>query len=109
MARKKYKSKDEFKKRFAEEQSIGDVLKKFKQMKKLSSGFEEIRLKETWEAVMGPAIFQYTQSIQLRRGKLIVKLTSSTLREELSYGKSKIKNNLNEALDQSLIKEVVLV
>jgi len=106
---KKYKSKDEFKARFAEEQSMADVLQKFKQLKKLSSGFEEIRLKETWESVMGPAIAQYTLGLQLKRGKLIVKLSSSTLREELSYGKSKIRTNLNEALDQSLIKEVVLV
>lgn len=106
---KKNRGKDEIKSRFASEQSIGEVLQKFKQLKKLSSGFEEIRLKETWESVMGPAIAQYTQSIYLKRGKLIVKLSSSTLREELSYGKSKIKTNLNEALDQSLIKEVVLV
>ncbi len=105
----KKRNKDEFKTRFAQEQPIAEILKKFKQTKKLSSGFEKMKLQETWESVMGPAIQQYTDQVQLKRGKLIVKLNSSTLREELSYGKSKIKTIMNEALDESLIKEVILL
>jgi hypothetical protein len=37
-----------------------------------------------------------------------VSLSSSTLREELSYGKEKIINLLNDALEKDAIKKIVL-
>ena len=40
--------------------------------------------------LMGNGVNNYTHSVSLRRGTLFVELTSSVLREELSYGKLKI-------------------
>ncbi|MDX1784359.1 MAG: DciA family protein, partial [Aequorivita vladivostokensis] len=44
----------------------------------------------------------------LDRDTLYVQLSSSVLREELSYGKEKIVKLLNEELGKELIKKVVL-
>jgi len=58
--------------------------------------------------MMGPAIEKYTTNIKLERETLYVELSSSVLREELSYGKQKIIDLLNEELGRLLIKELVL-
>jgi hypothetical protein len=57
---------------------------------------------------MGPAIEKYTTAIKLQNETLFVQLSSSVLREELSYGKEKIINMLNRELGKDLIKKLVL-
>jgi len=88
--------------------SIGDVLKEFVSENKLQKGLDKVEVRDIWEQIMGPAIYKYTRNIKLDRETLYVELTSSVLREELSYGKEKIITNLNEALGRDLIKKLVL-
>ena len=57
---------------------------------------------------MGPAIQKYTTAIKLQGTTLYVQLSSSVLREELSYGKEKIVKMLNEELGKELIEKLVL-
>ena len=89
-------------------QPIGDVLKDFVNQNKLQTGLDKVEVRDVWEQIMGPAIHKYTRNIKLDRTTLYVELTSSVLREELSYGKEKIINNLNETLGKQLIKKLVL-
>lgn len=95
-------------KRHNDQQSIGDVLKDFVSKNKLQKGINQVDVENCWAAVMGPAIVKYTESMLLRNGTLFIKLTSPVLRNELSYGVSKIKDNLNLELKQNLIEKVVL-
>lgn len=95
-------------KRNAENTRIGDVLKDFIQTNKLEKGLDKVGVKEAWHAVMGKAISKYTTNILLERDTLFVQLSSSVLREELSYGKEKIIKLLNEELGKELIKKLVL-
>lgn len=94
--------------RKAENTSIGDVLKDFIQSNKLEKGLDKVGVKEAWHGVMGKAISNYTTNILLERDTLFVQLSSSVLREELSYGKEKIIKLLNEELGKELIKKLVL-
>lgn len=89
-------------------QPIGDVLKDFVTQNKLQSGLDKVEVRDVWEQIMGPAIHKYTRNIKLDRTTLYIELTSSVLREELSYGKEKIIANLNETLGKDLIKKLVL-
>jgi len=66
-------------------------------------------VKEAWENVMGNGVMSYTESIYLKNNTLFVKLSSSTLREELGYGKNKIIEMLNDSLNSTLIKSIKLV
>jgi len=95
-------------KRHNEQQSIGDVLKDFVAKNKLEKGINQVNVEHVWATVMGPAIIKYTDGMKLQNGTLFVKLSSSVLRNELSYGVSKIKDNLNEELKQDLIKKIIL-
>ncbi|MBQ0735627.1 DUF721 domain-containing protein [Aquimarina celericrescens] len=95
-------------KRHQEHQSLSEVLKDFVTDNKLQRGLDKVAVRDVWEKIMGPAITKYTQNIKLERDTLYVQLTSSVLREELSYGKQKIIDNLNEELNRELIKKLVL-
>jgi len=95
-------------KRHQEHQSINEVLKDFVSNNNLQKGLDKVAVRDVWEKVMGPAITKYTKQIKLERETLFVQLTSSVLREELSYGKEKIITNLNEELGRELIKKIVL-
>ena len=84
---------------------MADVL----QENKLQKGIDLVLIKEAWADVMGSGVVSYTNDLQFRNGILSVKLTSSVLREELSYGKEKIDKLLNEKLNKMLIKSVKLI
>lgn len=95
-------------KRKAENTSISDVLKDFIQKNNLETGLDKVDVKTAWSKVLGPAISNYTTNILLERDTLFVQLSSSVLREELSYGKEKIIRLLNEELGKNLITKLVL-
>jgi len=57
---------------------------------------------------LGPGIQSYTESIRLVGDTLYVGLTSSVLREELSYGTENIISMLNEGLQKEVIKKLIL-
>lgn len=97
------------KSRFSEEKSLKDLLQNFKSTEKLSKGFTQMAIEEAWNSELGPAIKGYTITLQLTKGKLFVKLSSSTLREELSYGKHKIIDMLNEKVGEDVVKELILI
>jgi Protein of unknown function (DUF721). len=90
------------------ENTLGDVLRSFIASGKLQKGLDKVSAKEAWENVMGEPISKYTTDVQLDRDTLYVQLSSSVLREELSYGKEKIIHLLNEALGKQLIKKLIL-
>ena len=96
------------KKRHNENLSLGDVLKEFVSTNKLQEGLDKVEIKDAWKNLMGNGVNSYTTSVQLKRDTLYVQLSSSVLREELSYGKEKIIKMLNEELGKELIKKLIL-
>ena len=95
-------------KRVGEHSSLGDILKDFIASSKLEKGLNKISVEEAWHQVMGNAISKYTTQVLLERDTLYVQLSSSVLREELTYGKEKIITLLNEALGKELVKKLLL-
>lgn len=95
-------------KRNNENLSIADALKEFVETNKLEQGLNKVNVADAWASLMGNGVNNYTIAVQLERDILYVKLSSSVLREELSYGKEKIIRMLNESLGKELIKKLVL-
>jgi len=95
-------------KRHNEHQNLSDALKEFIQENKLQKGIDKVDAREAWEKLMGNGVNNYTTSVELKNETLYVSLSSSVLREELSYGKTKIITMLNEELGKDLIKKIVL-
>ncbi len=88
--------------------NMSEALNDFKSQNRLKRGFEKADVKQAWETVMGAGVVTYTNSLTFKTGTLFVNLSSSVLRQELLYGRSKIVANLNEHLGQELITKLVL-
>ncbi len=88
---------------------IQDLMKSVIKENNLTKGMRQMNVKDVWEKQMGKGVLSYTESVQLQNKTLIVKLKSSVLREELSYGKEKIIAMLNEELGEELITKLMLV
>jgi len=95
-------------KRNNENLKLSDALKEFVSENKLQKGLDKVDVQEAWVSLMGNGVNNYTTSVQLQNDTLYVQLSSSVLREELSYGKEKIINMLNESLGKQLIKKLIL-
>jgi len=75
---------------------------------KLNSGLNNIKVQNLWSEVMGKNVNSYTNEIVLKKNTLYVNLSSSVLRQELSFGKQKIVDLLNKELGKTVIKKIVL-
>lgn len=89
--------------------SIKDLMGSFIQEGNLKKGFQRIQIDEAWAKLMGAGVVAYTTEVSLQNGTLIVRLSSSVLREELSYGKDKIIRMINEEMGEELVKKLMLV
>jgi hypothetical protein len=95
-------------KRQNEFHSIQDLMKDVIKENKLTKGMQKISVNDAWAKLMGNGIVSYTQSVEINGKTLVVRLKSSVLREELSYGKDKIIKMMNEELGENLISKILL-
>ncbi|MCI2227998.1 DUF721 domain-containing protein [Polaribacter sp. MSW13] len=89
--------------------SIQDLMQSFIKENNLTKGMQKLKVEETWNKMMGPGVATHTSSVKLQHKTLIIQLTSSVLREELSYGKDKIIKMMNEEIGQDIISKLMLV
>jgi hypothetical protein len=92
----------------ADEIKIGTLLNNFLKKNNLEKGLDKVDAKDAWFKIMKNGVSNYTTDVHLKNKTLYVSLSSSTLREELSYGKEKIINLLNTALEKEAITKIIL-
>ena len=90
-------------------QKIKAILGEFILKNALSHGIDTARIQENWSSIMGENISAYTKEVSLQQDVLIVKLSSSVLRQELSYGKEKIVEMINKSLGKNKIQDIRFV
>lgn len=88
--------------------SIKDLMGSFIKENKLDKGLNKIHIEEAWVKLMGAGVATYTTSVRLQNGTLMIGLSSSVLREELSYGKDKIIKMINEEMGEELVARLIL-
>ena len=87
---------------------IDSLIKSFIKENNLENGLENVKVRDLWYEIMKNGVANYTTDINLINETLYIKLKSSVLKEELSYGKEKIIKLLNKKLKKDLIKKIVL-
>lgn len=95
--------------RKSNDQSIKEVIGEIFDSYKLKGRLDEVKLRNTWEMLMGKAIANRTQHVSLRDGVLTIKIISAPLSQELHYASEKIKNLLNKEFKEEIIKEVRII
>ena len=88
---------------------LGELVRLYIQQNNRSYGLYRAQLPTLWAELMGAPVAKYTSSVVLKGTTLFVQLTSPALAQELSYGKSKIISNLNEALGSEVIQKLVFL
>lgn len=90
------------------QESLGEVIERMLQVYHLRSGLTETSIRCDWSTIVGPAIAGYTEEVMLRGQKLIIRLNSPALRQELHYQREEIASNVNRHLGRKVVSEVVL-
>jgi len=87
--------------------SLKDILEVMKNQPQWKPRMDKVAVEQAWGEVMGPGVMAYTQRVVYKEGSLWVYFTSTVLREELSYGKSKILDMLNAHLNAPMIDTLI--
>ena len=90
------------------EKKIGSLLDEFVRANNLQKGLAEYRIEKSWGELLGRNVAMATRSLYIKDRKLIVKLHSSVLRNELTMIKSDLIRRLNESAGSEVIDDVVL-
>ena len=88
--------------------SIQDALKQFLNQSRLKGEVQAMQIEEIWEKLMGKTISKYTESIKIIHQTLFITTSVAPLKQELLFQKENIIKRVNEALGESVIKEVVI-
>ena len=94
------------------EQQLGDILKflfKGGDEKNLIM-YYQTKIEQAWRKKMGTTIDRHTQDIVLKNKILYIKITSSSLKQELVYSKDKIIEFANTTIgEKDYITQVVIM
>ena len=95
-------------KRNSNQQSLGEVIQDFLKQSGWQRKLDEVKIMTEWDKALGPSLAKYTEEVFIKNNKLHIRLTSSTLRQELSYKKSEIVKDLNAAIGKKVISDIIL-
>ena len=87
---------------------IDSLIKKITEKPKISEALRKIDIQEVVKDILGKNLTKYVKEIHVIEKRLIIKLSSSALRSELSYNKNKLLENINGYLHKEEIKEIIL-
>ena len=88
---------------------IGDAFRKYLETFRIQDKYNQARIIDGWEKVMGKPIASRTSKIKLNKGVLKVFLNSAPLKNELNMSRSKVLKILQEEYGEDLIREVVFL
>ena len=87
--------------------TVGELIKAFYEERKGPGYLDEIKIIKGWSGVVGPFIAQYTKELYIKEKVLFVRLTSDSLRTELSFSKSVLLKNLNNLVGHEVLTDIV--
>ncbi len=95
-------------KRYSNEESLGDVIKRLSNSPKWKNNIMQYRILAEWDKLMGQAVVSRTKSIYYKDGKLYITFNSASLKQEMFYSKDLIITKLNEQVGEGVIEEVII-
>jgi hypothetical protein len=98
--------KNKFSERKSETSSVKDAIEAMLDSYKLRGKFDQNRLINSWESMMGKPISRRTEKIFIKEKVLFVKLNSAPLRQELTIAKSKVLEIIHRHFDKDLVSDV---
>jgi len=93
--------------RRSNEQPLGEVIRELLSNYRLEGKLLQARVIEAWPEVTGKMITNHTKDIYFKGSKLFVKIDSPALKNELSYSKGKIIEELNKVVGEAIVSDII--
>lgn len=93
-------------KRTSNEAPLKEILDRWLKAYGFDVKMKEMAVIEAWPELMGTAVAHRTSEIRIKNKKLMLKLDSSVMRDELQHGKSIIITRINEFAGFEIINDV---
>jgi predicted nucleic acid-binding Zn ribbon protein len=90
-------------------QPLKNILEEFLKVYHLDRKLQERRIIESWGKVAGAMVGKHTSQLSIRKKKLMVRLDSPVIRQELMYMRENLVHALNEEAGGQIIEEIVLM
>ncbi len=90
------------------QESLGEVINRMLEMYHLKSGLTEVTIRSEWENLVGALIASRTDEVFLRGQKLVIRLSSAALKQELHYQRQDIADNINRHFGRRVVETVEL-
>ena len=90
------------------DQPLSEVLQQMVHVFRLKPNLYKTKIENLWAERMGKSIATYTRDIKIKDNVLFVTIESASLRNELHFGREKIRAMFNEELGEDFLKEVVI-
>ena len=94
-------------KRTSKPLKINELTSQLFEQKRIKNNILQAQVQNTWEKLMGNNIIKRTNKIFIKENKLIIKLTSAPLKNELNNSKKRIIKQINEI--HSEIQELIFI
>ncbi len=90
------------------ETTLKAAIEKYIEVYQLRGKFDENKIRNIWNEVVGEQIGKHSKSISLNGKKLKVKLDSSVAKQELLFMKTRIINVINRKAGKKIVDEIVV-
>ncbi len=87
--------------------SLSTIMRKILKNPKLSKRLNNIKIIEIWNELIGNNLEKYVLDSKVYKGKLFIKLKSSTLRNEFTYKKSELLKQINNRFGKQVIDDII--
>lgn len=94
-------------KKMGKAQKMSEILLDIMKENNMGRQMLEHRAIDLWKIVTGPTVVRATRTIYIKNGVMFVELNSPVIRTELIYSKSKVLENINSAVGQDIIQDIV--
>ena len=88
---------------------INDLVNSFIDLYKLKPKYMEHKIRNYWTEEMTPLANRYTTQLRIKDAILYVNISSASVKHELTLGRNKLCDNVNEWLGENYLKEIVFV
>ena len=93
--------------RRSNDQSMKEAIESMLKTFKLDGKMQQLKLINSWEKIMGPAVASRTTEIKFYGSKMFITLSSASLRQELFQEREKLVALLNAEFESKIVEEIV--
>ncbi len=88
--------------------SLGEAIRLMLREYQLDGRLKDFQVRAIWQRLMEKRLGNYISEVHVREGVLYVKVLSSSLRQELTIAREKIREQLNAEMGEPYVREVVI-